>query len=62
MYASVCKSVTESVMKQSHLAVNITVVFYLIPYTIKPKQPLIEKLKKACLVHHFNLFKLLTRL
>lgn len=62
MYASVCRSVTESIMKQAYLAVNITVVFYLIPYIIKPKQPLIKKFKKACLLHHFNVFKLLTRL
>lgn len=62
MYASVGRNMTESIMKQAHLAVSITILFYLIPYIIKPNQPLIEKFKKACLLQHFNIFKLLSRL
>lgn len=57
--SSVRRSVTVSIMKQAHLAVSITVVFYLIPYITKPKDPLIEKFKKACLLHKCNIFKLL---
>jgi len=59
MCASVCNNVTwfESIMKQAYMTANITAVFYMIPYTIKTKQPLIEIFKKAHLLHHFNIFK-----
>lgn len=50
-------------MKQAHLVVNITAIFYQIPYMTKTKQPLNEKIKKAAhLLHPFNICKLLNRL